>query len=443
MTKPLDKVSAPSDWPPAQEAWRIVLIVTFVYAIAFVHRIGMSLVVGPMQADLQFTDTQIGMLTGLVFAIPYALGGPIFGWVADNSSRRRLMALAASTWSLFTAATGLVSSFGWMAAVRAGLGMTQSALQPAAASVIADCFSASERPRAYGVYVAGTAFGTALAYWLGALAIGAGEFLSNRYGVRDWTGSFLALAVLGLLAPVALIWVREPVRREQLETGVASLKQTLVFARRHTLIIVTLCLAVAITYMAAYGQLAFMPVMFERQYGWGPAKLATAFGTVAIVVGTFGSVLAGWYSSWLARRGRLNGDWIVCFWGGIGTLLPGVLAPLMPSGTLSLLMFSLSGLFTNWPAVGALAAITRFTPNQMRGQLTAVQTSTVGLIGAGLGPLSVGMLSDYLPESANRIGLALSVTFGVCMVLGGILLLLGWRRYTELVHSGGTGQLEV
>jgi MFS family permease len=154
------------------------------------------------------------------------------------------------------------------------------------------------------------------------------------------------------------------------------------------------------------------------------------------VVGTLGSVLAGWYSSYLARRGRPNGDWIVCFVGGVGTLLPGALAPLMPSGTLSLLMFALSGLFTNWPAVGALAAIARFTPNQMRGQLTAVQTSSVGLIGAGLGPLSVGMLSDYLPESANRIGLALSMTFGACMVLGTILLLMGWRRYTDLVHAG-------
>ncbi len=438
MTRPVVNTSTPSDWPPAREAWRVVLIITFVYSIAFVHRIGMSLMVGPMQQDLQFTDTQIGMLTGIVFAIPYALGGPIFGWVADHSSRRRLIALAASTWSLFTAATGLVSSFGWMAAIRAGLGITQSALQPAAASVISDCFSASERPRAFGVYVAGTAFGTALAYWLGALAIGAGEFLSVHYGIRDWTGSFLALAVLGVLAPIALIWVREPERKEQLETGVATLKQTLVFARRHTLIITTLCLAVAITYLAAYGQLAFMPVMFERQYGWGPAKLATAFGTVAIVVGTFGSVLAGWCSSHLARRGRLNGDWIVCFVGGVGTLLPGALAPLMPTGTLSLLMFALSGLFTNWPAVGALAAIARSTPNQMRGQLTAVQTSSVGLIGAGLGPLSVGMLSDYLPESANRIGLALSMTFGACMVLGAILLILGWGRYTKLVHAGGS-----
>lgn len=425
-----------TDWPPARIAWRIVFIVTFVYSIAFVHRIGMSLMVGPLQKDLKFTDTEIGLLTGLLFAIPYTLGGPFFGWMADRSNRRGLITWAASTWSLFTAATGLVTTFGWMAAVRACLGITQSALQPAAASVIADCFPANKRPQAYGVYIAGTAFGTALAYWLGALSIGAGEYLSHHFGISAWSGSFLALALLGLLAPVAMAWMREPVRQEQMQAGTARLQQTIAFAGRNALVITTLCLAVAVIYMATYGQLAFMPVMFERQYGWSPGKLATAFGAIAIVGGSFGSIVAGWYSSFLARRGRLNGDWVVCFVGGVGSLLPGAAAPLMPNGMLSLLMFGLSGLFANWPAVGALAAIARIAPNQMRGQITALQTSSVGLIGAGLGPLSVGILSDSLPANTNSVGYALTVTFGFCLVLGSILLLLGWRRFRVLAHAG-------
>ncbi|HNP65993.1 MAG TPA: hypothetical protein PKH39_18840, partial [Woeseiaceae bacterium] len=128
---------------------------------------------------------------------------------------------------------------------------------------------------------------------------------------------------------------------------------------------------------------------------------------------------------------------IVCFIGTIGTLLPGVAAPLMPTGTLCLLMFAVSGLFTNWPSVGALAAIARFTPNQMRGQLTALQTSLVGLIGAGLGPLSVGVLSDWLPESHRRIGFSMSLTFAFCTIIGALLLVTGWRRYADTVRHPG------
>src|SRR5690606_24561377 len=150
----------------------VVAILTFIYAIAFVHRIGMSLLVGPMQADLGFSDTEIGLLTGVLFAVPYMVGGPLFGWLADRRNRRGIVLAAATVWSAATAACGVFSSFLALAAARVGLGLSQAALQPAAASMIADCFPADVRSRAYGVYVTGTAAGTAAAYWLGAVAIG-------------------------------------------------------------------------------------------------------------------------------------------------------------------------------------------------------------------------------------------------------------------------------
>lgn len=427
--------TATTAWPAARVAWGVVGVLTLVYSIAFVHRIGLGLLVEPLQKDLHFSDTAIGWLAGALFAVPYTLGGPLFGWLADRYSRRSLIAAAAAGWSATTAAFGLLTSFTTLAATRIGAGLTQSALQPAAASMIADCFDAKDRSRAYGLYVAGTGFGTALAYWLGAVAIGVGAWVAATFGIRDWSAAFLALAVIGLAAPLAMAFIREPVRHERGGEGSANLHATFSFIRREWLVVGTLSVGVAICFLAPYGQLAFMPVMFSRKYGWSAAELAVSFGAIAVFAGAFGSVLGGWISAYLARRGRLNGDWIICTAGSAGSLVTGGIAPLMPTGEWSLFFFALSALFTNWPSVGALGAVNRLAPNEMRGQLTSVYTSAVGLIGAGLGPVTIGVLSDRLPAAWGGVAAAMSITFFGCALLSCVLLAAGSHSYRKLVAA--------
>lgn len=430
MSPRAERPDAP--WPTARIAWSAVVVLTLVYSIAFVHRIGLGLLVEPLQKDLHFSDTAIGWLAGILFAVPYTLGGPIFGWLADRRSRRSLIAIASAGWSATTAAFGLLTSYTALAATRIAAGLTQSALQPAAASMIADCFQARDRSRAYGVYVAGTAFGTAIAYWLGAVAIGVGALIATTTGMKDWSAAFLALAVIGLIAPLAMAFVREPARQERAGEAAANLRATFGFIRREWLVVGSLSLGVAICFLAPYGQLAFMPVMFSRKYGWSAGELALVYGVIAVFAGGSGSVLGGWISAWLARRGRADSDWIICTAGSAGSLVTGGIAPLMPTAEWSLFFFALSGLFTNWPSVGALGAVNRLAPNEMRGQLTSVYTSCVGLIGAGLGPVAIGTLSDRLPTAWGGVSAAMSITFFGCAVLSCALLAVGQRSYRTL-----------
>lgn len=430
MSPRAERPDAP--WPTARIAWSTVVVLTLVYSIAFVHRIGLGLLVEPLQKDLHFSDTAIGWLAGILFAVPYTLGGPFFGWLADRSSRRSLIAIASAGWSATTAAFGLLTSYTALAATRIAAGLTQSALQPAAASMIADCFQARDRSRAYGVYVAGTAFGTAIAYWLGAVAIGVGALIATTTGMKDWSAAFLALAVIGLIAPLAMAFVREPARQERAGEAAANLRATFGFIRREWLVVGSLSLGVAICFLAPYGQLAFMPVMFSRKYGWSAGELALVYGVIAVFAGGSGSVLGGWISAWLARRGRADSDWIICTAGSAGSLVTGGIAPLMPTAEWSLFFFALSGLFTNWPSVGALGAVNRLAPNEMRGQLTSVYTSCVGLIGAGLGPVAIGTLSDRLPTAWGGVSAAMSITFFGCAVLSCALLAVGQRSYRTL-----------
>lgn len=421
-------------WPSARQAWTMTIVLTFAYTIAFLHRIGLSLFVEPIRADFGLTDTEVGLLTGACFALPYTLCAPLSGWLVDRFNRCRLLAGAALLWS---AATGLgIFSYGVLIVSRIVTGAAQSVVQPGSASLIADVFHPDKRATGYGVFVAGTAFGTAGAYFAGALAVSLSARWADAVGLRDWQMAVLLLGALGLLIPLVLLRVREPLRRERSEEA-ASRSAVFRFVGQRFWVFSALFGGVAITFLAPYGQLAFMPSLFIRKYGWAAEDVALIFGGIAAVVGALGSFSVGPLTAWLTRRGDDHASWTVCLIGAALCLVPGALAPLMPTGAFCMAMFAFSGAFANFPAVAVLAAISEVTPNELRGQVTALYTSLVGLFSAAMGPLAVGLLNDSLPGS-SAIDLSLSLTFAGCAVGAGLLLVAGmpaFRRLKALSHA--------
>lgn len=421
-------------WPSARQAWTMTIVLTFAYTIAFLHRIGLSLFVEPIRADFGLTDTEVGLLTGACFALPYTLCAPLSGWLVDRFNRCRLLAGAALLWS---AATGLgIFSYGVLIVSRIVTGAAQSVVQPGSASLIADVFHPDKRATGYGVFVAGTAFGTAGAYFAGALAVSLSARWADAVGLRDWQMAVLLLGALGLFIPLVLLRMREPQRRERSEEA-TSRSSLFRFVRQRFWVFSALFGGVAITFLAPYGQLAFMPSLFIRKYGWGAEDVALIFGGIAAVVGALGSFSVGPLTAWLTRRGNDHASWTVCLIGAALCLVPGALAPLMPTGALCMTMFAFSGTFANFPAVAVLAAISEVTPNELRGQVTALYTSLVGLFSAAMGPLAVGLLNDNLP-GPSAIDLSLSLTFAGCAIGAGLLLVAGmpaFRRLKALSHA--------
>lgn len=417
--------SPETPWPTARIAWTVTALLTVTYTIAFMHRIGLSLFVEPMRQDFNLTDTQVGLLTGAFFAIPYTLTAPLAGWLIDRFNRVKLLALAGAVWSIATAAG--MASYGALAVGRIIAGGAQSVVQPGSASIIADLFPPDRRTNGFALFVAGTAFGTTVAYFAGALAIDLGRTLGPMIGVHDWQAAWLILGLIGLLIPLTLLPLREPVRRER-SKDLTSNRAVKEFLQARAFVFGTLFLGVAVVFAAAYGELAFMPSLFIRKYGWTAQEVAWIFGSVAVVVGTLGSLSAGWMAAWLARRGSRQASWLTCIFGAVATLLSGAIAPLMPTGTLCMTLFAVSGFFTNYPAVAALAAISDITPNDLRGRVTAIYTATIGLLSAALGPFLVGSLNDRL----GGIDTSLSVTFFACAVIATALLAAGMPGFRRL-----------
>lgn len=427
--------TAQAGFPPLRTAWWSAIAITVVFTIAFVHRIGLGLYVEPIKQALGFSDTQIGLLTGACFAIPYTLGGLFCGWLADRANRVRMLTASALVWSAATAALGLLGSFVQMGLARAMTGVGQAAVQPVSGTLLADLFAPNVRGSAYGLFITGTAFGTAGAFLLGALSVKIGESIGAQIGVPPWRVGLLLLGAIGLLALLALAWVREPARHERALGRPATLAELRTFCVQHGLVLSTLFIGVTLTFLAPYGQLAFMPALFSRKYGWSADELAFSYGLIAVLAGGGGSLFAGWLGDRWRQRGVHDSAWRLCLFGSGLSLIPAAAAPLADSAWTALLLYGIAGLFTNWPSVGVLAAIAELAPNELRGQINAASTAMVGLMAAGLGPVVVGVLTDRVFASEAALDQSLAWTFGGCALTATLALAIGWRAYRSVIAA--------
>ncbi len=401
-------------------------MLTAVYSVAFVHRIGLGFHTEPLKAALGLSDTALGLLTGLAFAMPYALGGLLAGWLTDRGNRVRLLTVSTLVWSAATSALGLAGGFAQLFVARVLTGVGQAAVQPASTSLLADFFDRDARGRAYGLLVAATALGTAAAFGLGALSVAAGRVMGDWLGLEPWRAGLLMLGLLGLPAAAATWALQEP-RRQERAGRQPSFAELLGFARRNAVPLSTLIGGVVFAFMAPYGQLAFMAALYSRKYGWSPEQLALVYGAVAIVAGAGGSLLGGWLLDRRRARRGCDAGWWLCLWGAFWSLAPGVAAPLLRSAEMSIACFAVAAVFSNWPAVGVLAVITDLAPNELRGQVTAVQTALVGAVSAGFGPVLLGAMTDRVFGSDAALDLSMATLFAACTVASTALLWAGRR----------------
>jgi MFS family permease len=178
-----DKMSASSSedsFPRPAYAWYVVALIFLSGSFAFVDRIVVSLVTPALQADLGLSDTKLGLLQGLAFALFYTFFGVPLGIIADRWNRQKLLTIGISVWSVMTALCGISGSFGSLFLARMGVGAGEATLNPSVTSLISDHFPPRVRPRAIAGYVMGQGFGHSLTYVFGGMLLG---WLTARGGI--------------------------------------------------------------------------------------------------------------------------------------------------------------------------------------------------------------------------------------------------------------------
>jgi MFS family permease len=427
------------DYPSPGRGWYVVAVLTVAYIFSFIDRQILSLLVGPIRRDLDVSDSQMGLLGGLTFAVFYTLFGIPLGRLADTKSRRAIVSIGIALWSVMTAGCGLTKSFWQLAMMRMGVGVGEAALSPAAYSLIADYFPPHRRSTAMSVYSMGIYIGTGLALILGGLVVKVASSQQSHVlpligDVRSWQIVFFVVGLPGLLVSLLLLTVKEPTRKGLSGTGqsplaVATVRETWAYVLDNRMTFACLTLGVALLTLNSYAGAFWIPTMLARRFEWETGNIGMIYGTIIAIFGTCGVVAGGPLADWWSQRGCADATLRVillsCFFG-----LPfGILYPLAPTGELTALLLIPTVFLMSMPFGVAPAAIQRMMPNTMRAQATAIYLFVINLVGMGLGPYLVPMLTESVFEDGNTLHYSLLIVATACSLSAAVLLGISLKRY--------------
>ncbi len=399
-----------------------VLGVLFVvYVFNFIDRQVMSVFIGPIKQEFGASDTAMGLLVGFAFALLYTVAGiPIARW-ADSGNRRSIIAIGLTVWSAMTVASGLARSFVQLAIARVFVGIGEAAGSPPAHSLIADYFPLSRRATALAIYSAGAFVGSGLAY-LG------GGYLREYF---DWRTAFIVVGAPGLLVALLVRFtVKEPPRgyseQRTAEGESSTFVQTLRFlaASRSWLCLMA---GFSLLSLTGYAVLMWGFEFFGRIHEMAPISIGNWMGLIVGIGGSIGTIAGGRLVDRLAPENPARGLRAPVLVTLAGFPL-GAAFLLADSQFLSLLCFAPFYVLLNVYVPAMYAYNQNLARLRMRATAAAIMLFVTNIVGAGLGPLVVGVLSDYFaPEfgvESIRYALLCALALGA---LGAALLLVSSR----------------
>jgi MFS family permease len=429
-------------FPRAGYAWYVVGILTLANASAFVDRQVLGLLVAPIRRDLGITDTQMGVLYGLAFALFYTLLGIPLGRLADRGSRRAIVAMGIAAWSVMTVLCGVARTYEQLLLARFGVAIGEAALAAPALSLIADYFAPSRRATALSVYSLGIYLGAGLANLAGAAVLarldGHAVLQWPIVGtIRPWQSVFVIVGLPGLIVAMLMATVREPRRRETGQPNDAlafSVIEVLRHLRGNRAAFLCHNLGYALFAMVNFATAAWLPTHLIRTYGWSAAQAGLTLGTLTVTVGVAGVVVGGRVADAMLARGRTDAKLRVGLIAALGNLACGTAYTLAPTAALSVAALVPYNFFASFAFGAAVAAVQEITPNRMRAQVGAVFVSAMTLIGLGLGPSIVGLLTDraFGSDAAVRYSLLTVTILGLGAAAG--LLGAGLAPYRRSVE---------
>ncbi len=427
---------------PSWHAWYGVILLLGVYVNSFIDRTILTLLIGPIRETTGMSDSQVGFLIGPAFAIFYTIAGLPLGWLADRASRVSLIVVGQAFWTLASFSFGLGRSFAALALARIGVGVGEATLSPAAYSIIADLFPLERLARALSVYSMGIHVGGGLASVLGGFVIDwAGDATSIRLSLVGeryvWQVVFFAVAAPTIPLTVLLLTTfREPERRESAVRGEAVAVSTgdfLRYFRANAGAFLCHNFGFGLLALSGYGALAWIPEFFVRIHGWDRAFVGKVVGLNSMVVGVAGLYFGGFVGDLLARRGRADSKILVGLLAVLVWLPFGLFLPFAGSGALAFALWVPMTFAAAMPWGAAAAAIQEAVPNQMRGKAAAIFLFVINLVGLGLGPQILPLVTDYVFRDGMQIHLSL-LTVTVAAEAGAFaLLLLALPRFRRAI----------
>lgn len=389
---PSQSPSQPNDDYMVPGSMGFLLFLTLLNVMNFVDRQLLASFANFIVPDLALTNTQFGLLTGLVFLFFYSTMGLFMGMLADKVNRTRLIAVGLASWSVLTALSGAARGFISLAIPRMFIGVGESMMTPSSMSILADRFPTSKLGFASGVYYMGVPIGTGVSL----LIVG---YLGPAIG---WRNCFYILGAIGVVLAIGMWFMKETPRRHKKGTEIGpptiSVKEIALTVGRTLPKSPALMLTIAggVAYHFILGATSFDQLWFVQERGFDRAEIAQYSGWIGLCGGILGNLFGGLGSDWFMRKTGL-GRPMFLFW------IMLILAPiniayrLVDGGSTWFWL----GIFFGYFQLGAFygptfATVQELVPSQVRATVVAFYLLLLNLFGVGIGVTLAGVAIDIL-----------------------------------------------
>lgn len=374
-----------------ESVWRrsaAVSIIALVLLLNYTDRLVLGILVEPIRREFGLNDGEIGLLTGPAFALVYAILVIPIARLAERQSRVKIIAICLALWSVATVACGLAGGLITLMLARMAVGAGEAGGIAPSMSLVSDLFPARQRSTAMSIFGLGASAGVLFAPLIGGALL----------ALAGWRTTFVSLGLIGL--PIALLiffGVREPQRGRmdgvQAATGVGFVPALTRLLRRPSYSL--LLLAIVLSTLAQVSMLLWLPAFFERTYGISGAELGVKLSLHQGLPLLAGNVLGGFIGDWLSRRDE---RWLA--WMPMSAWLVAVpvtaLMFAVHNETVAFALLALPSFFQGLGTGPSYALVQNLAAVHSRATSTAVVAFFVTIFGAALGPLLLGVLSQFL-----------------------------------------------
>lgn len=388
-----------------------------VYTFNFLDRQILGILAGPIKTELKLTDSQLGMLGGLAFAVLYSTLAIPLAMLADKTSRTWVITVSLAVWSGFTALCGMAGNFAQMFLYRLGVGVGEAGGVAPSYALISDYFPQTERARALAIYSLGIPLGSAAGVLFGG-------YIAQTV---EWRTAFIVVGLAGLVLaiPFRLI-VKEPERAPVKAEDNVPLSQVFgILVAKPAFWL--LAFGAAASSLCGYGVGFWMPSLLQRSFGLDLIGSGQFLGAVLLIGGVAGVLLGGWLGDRLGGGDKAMYARIpaISYWIGAPLFIAGVLSS---NTTTAFLLFVIpQALVYVWLAP-VITAVQHLVPAHMRATASATFLLINNLVGLGLGSWLVGLLSEELTPAYGNEALRYAIAAALCLYfLAGILMWLGGK----------------
>lgn len=437
-------IAAPGRDEVQNGGWYAVFVLAFVLMTNYLDRGIIHLLVDPIREDLQLTDTEISLVMGFAFVIIYLFMGLPIARLVDSKSRRLILGGAIGFWSVMTIMCGLAQTHWQLLLARMGVGAGEACNGPAAYSILSDYFPKDKLPRALAILQLGYSWGQGLTLIIGGAIF---AWILNMPPLdipilgelRPWQVTFIIAGVPGLILAPLMATVREPKRRGRIRTEdgqalvTVPIRDVGAFFHANGATYYPLFTAMGLKAMLFFGYASWIPTFYARTYGWSLAKIGLVQGCVMLFAVPIGLFLGSALAEYWARKGRADANLRVVALAAWGSLPLAILFPLMPTAWGAVGVGALFYLVTMMSASPVNAALQVITPNQMRGQITALFLLVFNLLGAGLGATIVALFTDYVYGDPAMLRYAMVTVVAIFGPIVGVIYLYCLKPYGRSV----------